>query len=205
MIEWAAKLLELVKLPTKLMAVLCLVSGILLLLPRTWLQIVHLTQFSSDYGVYIGVAFLVSGTALVVELVVWSSSRLHSAAKGRRLGRMALDELNRLDPKEVAVLREFFLQNQSALSLPVSHPVVASLIDKGILEQVGRLGEHSLVGPLVSLRISPTVRPHVTLSFVGLHDRTLTPDEIAFVRENRPEFVDELERRRQRHYRFPRL
>lgn len=61
--------------------------------------------------------------------------------------------LYNLDDKEIAVLREFFIQGQNTLQLPVGHPVVAGLIEKGILEQVGMIGENSLVGPLFSLSI----------------------------------------------------
>ncbi len=202
MIEWVPKIIDLLKLPTKLIAVLCVVSGALVLLSDEWLKKLHLDTIEAEYGVFIGVTFLVTSALLLLEFILWVWSKVKIIWLKKKLSQKAIEELQSLDSKEISVLREFYIQGQSTLQLPMSHPLVASLIDKGILKQVGSLGEHSLIGPLISLTISSEVKPHITYELLNLPNRKPTEQEIQWVQNNRPEFMGELDRRSHLHYRF---
>jgi hypothetical protein len=202
MTEWIPKILEFLKLPTKLIASLCLVSGLLVLLPVEYLKKLHLENIETQYGTIIGITFLISSALLILELIIWVGNKIRIAWLRSKLSKTALKALNQLDSKEISVLREFYIQEQSTLLLPMNHPVVAGLIEKGILEQVGSLGENSLVGVLISLTIAPDVKPHITYDLLNLPNREPTEQEIQWVRSNRPEFMAELDRRNYLHYQF---
>lgn len=196
------KILELLKLPTKIIAVLCLVSGLLVLLPVEYLNELHLENIESQYGAIIGIAFLVTSVLLALELIIWLGNKVQITYLKNKISKNALQSLEQLDFKELSVLREFYIQDQSTLLLPMNHPVVASLIKKGIIEQVGGFGERSMIGLLVSLTISSNIKPHVTNELLNLPNHEPTEQEIQWIRKNRPEFMGELDRRNYLHYRF---
>jgi hypothetical protein len=202
MTEWITKILELAKVPTKLVVSICIASGILLFLPKNWQEKIYLHIFTENYGVYLGATFILTLSILFSEAIIWFFKKIRIQRAESKAQTEVILALTDLDQKELAILREFFIQGQNTLQLPVSHPVVAGLIQKGILEQVGSLGEQSLIGPLFSLSISEFVKPVVTLETVGLHDREPSQKEIDWVRKNRPEFVRELERRKSLYYDF---
>ncbi len=195
MTDLIPKILELLKLSTKHIAVLCVVSGLLIMFPSEWLIKLHIEGIKSEYGVFIGVAFLVSATLLLLEGILWIWNKIKISWLRKKLSQTALEELQKLGSQEIAVLREFYIHNQSTLQLPVSHPLIASLIEKGILEQVGSLGEYSIIGPLLSLTISSVAKPYITHKLLNLPKGKATEQEKLWIQSHRPSFMGELDRR----------
>ena len=58
--EWFSKLIDWLKLPTKIIAFIALMSGVLLFLPQKVIQKLHLELFISSYGNYFGIVFLIA-------------------------------------------------------------------------------------------------------------------------------------------------
>ncbi|MBD3375743.1 hypothetical protein GF406_11960, partial [candidate division KSB1 bacterium] len=113
MTDWMPKILDLLKLPTKLITVLCIVSGLLVLLNEELLQKLHLEKIESEYGVFIGVTFLISSALLILEIALWVWNKIRIFWLKNKLSQTALEELRNLDAKEISVLREFYIQRQS--------------------------------------------------------------------------------------------
>lgn len=202
MTEWIAKLVEFAKLPTKWIAAAALGTGLLLVAPAAILQRLRLLDIVSTHGTYIGVAFLISSSILAIELVAWLWSIVRAKRKDARERSRAARALQSIDHKERAVLREFFLHGQNTLDLPATHPVVAGLLEKGLLEQVGTYGEHSLVGLLLPLTIPPESRELLTYDFLQLPEGQPSAEDKERIFAERPEFVRELQRRNARRYRW---
>jgi len=200
--DWAAKLIEFLRLPTKLVAVICLVSALLTFLSPDDLSKLHLDSLQKEYAPILGIVFLVSAILLVLEAVIWVYSILMLLWNRYRLSNRAVGLMDELDTKEIAVLREFFIQGQFTLQLPMDHPVVAGLLRKGILFFVGEIGSGSLAGILVPMSISEPVKKRITYEYLGLPEGEPTESEIEWVRRNRPEFMGELDRRQRLHYGF---
>ena len=93
-----------------------------------------------------------------------------------------------LDQNEIAVLREFLLQDRNTLQMPINEPVVAGLLSKGVLEQVSPLGHSSVIGIEMSVRISSKVREIVTPQFVGWPEGSPTKEQLEGDMERRPDF-----------------
>ena len=55
--EWFSKVIEWLKLPTKIIAFIALMAGILLLIPQAAIKKLHLEDFISSYGKYFGIVF----------------------------------------------------------------------------------------------------------------------------------------------------
>jgi len=127
------EMIEAAKLPMKFMFCIFFVSFALLFLPNDIMVTLHLKEFTAKYGIYVGIVMLGSGALLVSEITLSAWSRFKARQAIRKLNNSALDRLNRLDQSEKSVLREFYLQGQNTLQLPMDHPVVAGLISSGIL------------------------------------------------------------------------
>jgi hypothetical protein len=199
MAEWIAKIAELVKLPTKTIAAVAVVTGALLAAPPALLDRLHLSDLVSKLGPYLGAAFIGASALLTVELVWWAAGFIKEKRQESRARGRALKSLQSLDYAERAVLREFLIQGQNTLHMFVTAPVVAGLMEKGILEQVGPYGQQSYDGIAVPLTVAHELREKVlTPDFLGLPAGEPTEEERLRIIGERPSFVRALERRRAR-------
>ncbi|WP_305814118.1 super-infection exclusion protein B [Photobacterium leiognathi] len=108
------------------------------------------------------------------------------------LKRLLLDRLEKLDPREKSVLREYYLQGQNTIKLPMDHPVVAGLINVGVLQLIGQHGRMSTAGMLFSMKISDFVRENLTNDLLDLPSGEPSHEEIDFLKNNRPPFMNSI-------------
>lgn len=99
-----------------------------------------------------------------------------------------------LDHAEKSVLREFYIQGQNTIKLPMDHPVVAGLLSSGVLSIVSQHGKHSLAGMLVSMKIPDRLREIITLEMLDLPVGEPSEQDIEFLKENRPPFTRSIQR-----------
>lgn len=187
------KLADLIKLPVKYAWALAIASGLVLFLPEAALKTLNVYQLKQNYGVYIGLGFLL----FFVLAIVHTASAAYSHFKRRRrfhaFNKERYESLQRLDQREKSVLREFFVQNQNTLRLPVDDPTVAGLMSRGILVRVGKHGEGSLAGILFPLKIADDVADQLLWNMIDL-SREPSDTEIDWVLNNRPDFIPEIQR-----------
>ncbi len=188
MVDWISKILDLAKLPAKFLAAVCLASGFVVLSPESWLGRIALAQLRVDYRTHFGIAFTFSAACLVVLLFTWTVHKAQEAKYGSERRKAARTEMRFLDQNEIAVLREFLLQDRNTLQMPINDPVVAGMLCKGVLEQVSALGHSSVIGIEMSVRISSIVRDIVTPQFVGWSEGSPTKEQLEGDMERRPDF-----------------
>ena len=192
--DWISKLMEAAKVPTKIILCVFIVASALIILPDSTLTGLRIKEFMDKHGIYVGITALSSGALLVINLIiyVWKTSK-NKLAKNRLIQK-ATERLQKLDHAEKAVLREFFLQGQNTIKLPIDHAVVAGLLESGILIIVGRHGRMSLAGMLMSMKISDHIDMLVTPELLDLPRNAPTQTEIDFIKSNRPSFMTSIER-----------
>ena len=162
---------DLGKIPTKVVLFFGLSSGALLLLPETWLRKLRLEKLAAEFGQWIGIVFLLSAVLLLLNLSAWVYRTWKTTRKQKYLKAKVIAALKELDDAEKAVLREFFIQGQNTVRMPMDEPVVAGLISKGILRPVGSVGERALAGIVFPFVPSEMARPNVTLTLVDLPEQ----------------------------------
>jgi hypothetical protein len=189
MVEWIAKIAELVKLPTKTIAAVALVTGALLAAPHVQLDWLHLSDFVSKFGPYIGAAFVGASALLTVEFFSWAAGVIKEKRNKSRASERTLKSLQLLDHAERAVLREFLIRGQNTLNMFVTEPVVAGLMEKGILEEVGVYMQQSYDGVARPLAVAHQLREKLTPEFLGLPAGAPTEEERLQIIEQRPSFV----------------
>lgn len=192
--EWFAKAIEFLKLPLKYIWGVAIAAGLLLFLPASALERLRVAQFTKDYGSYIGVVFVVSLVLAGVHTVVAVSHFFSRKRRVHKFKTLRTEALHNLDPQEKAVLREFFVQEQNTIRLPIDHPTVAGMRTKGILLRVGQHGEGSLAGILFPLKMADDIRGQLTASMIDLPEGEPSKEQIDWVVANRPDFIPEIER-----------
>lgn len=192
--EWISKVIEAAKLPTKFIVVIFLVSSALLFLSEDTLSSLKLDDFAKKFGLYIGITSLASGALLTIEFVSYIWNRIANEVSSRKFKKSSLERLDKLDSSEKSVLREFYLQGQNTLKLPMDHPVVAGLINVGVLRLIGQHGRMSTAGMLFSMKISDFVRENLTYELLDLPSGELSHEEIEFLKKNRPSFMNSIHR-----------
>ncbi len=179
MIDWFAKIAEFVKLPTKWIATLAVGAGFLVVAPATVVQRLHLSDLLSKHGDSIGLTALVCGSMLTVRFFAWAYSAVKARREEARARLLAIELLTLTDRKEREVLSLFYFKGQNTLSLIATNPVVAGLLEKGILERVGPYGEQSRSGLSFPLTIPPALRKLLTAEFLQLSEGHPRPEDMA--------------------------
>jgi hypothetical protein len=191
--EWLSKILDVIKLPIRYVVCIASVTAILLFFPEPWLIKLHLKEFATRFGLFIGIVFVGSSTLVAVHAACAGIDWIKRVRRHHRIKEKIDSTLSNLDPKEQAVLREFFLHGQKTLRLPIDHPVVAGLLDNGVLALVGKFGERSRAGQLFSVQLNAYVDTHLTADMIELPEGEPTEDQIRRLMESRPDFMPALE------------
>ena len=177
-----------IKLPPKIMAGLTLPSAMLVFAPTTWIDQFGLAAFINVARPYVALVFIVSASILLVEFCIWAYAEINRQLSTRRAIKKLADRVRDLDPAELVLLREFFIQGQSTVKLPMDQPVVAGLIQKGIVRQVGQLGERTIGGMTFSFRLNEEARKLITIDALGIPRNPSEEDKRRIVSE-RPHYM----------------
>lgn len=181
------KLLDTANLSTKVFAWIAVFSLAFLLLPGVvmeWLGLDNLPRLRSLIGGMLLVS--VSGLAVNGAIFFWSKQNTRKAKKEEQ--DRTLKAIANLDQAEKAVLREFFVQSQQIIELPLTHPTVSGLVHKGVLTVTTALGSRSLVGSLFPCYISELADRNLTPEMIDL-PLNPTPEDVARIQATRPNFL----------------
>ena len=199
--EWTSKILEILKLPTKFIIAIFIISFFLLFSPDTLLSKLHLKEFTNKYSFYLGISLLSSFVLIFIEvsIYIWNffinlwnffKRKKHKSEQKEKI----LNRLNSLDPFEQSVLREFFMQGKRTIKLPIDNPTITGLLTDNILTTVGILGKQSLVGVLFNCQLSNHINSDKLYSILKLPTEESTQEEINFLQKNRPPFVRSIQK-----------
>ena len=194
-LEWIGKLTDLVNLKTRHFALASSVSGSLLLLPKSFLAQLNLDVIPAPYGAILGLVFLVATGFVVVNSVAWVFDTVNYRRNVAKREAKMIETLERLDPAEQAVLREFHFGGQKSVDLPFDNPVVAGLITQGIIVHISSVGRHSMRGMMSSFRISKFAQQFITLGMLGISEFHLMDGDdlsdagVEWLNDNRPHFT----------------
>jgi hypothetical protein len=138
--KFLEKLFDIKKIPTKLLFVIWLSSGLILFVPERFLTILNLSDFLKDYGKYIGIAFLISSAFLVVTLINYIGRLITRKRLTKKIKNSILKDIKYLDIHEKALLREFYINCKQTLQMPLDNETVVGLVNKHIIYQASNTG-----------------------------------------------------------------
>ena len=135
--EWLSKALELLKLPIRYVWAIVIASGLLLFLPDRILQRVRAEKFVKDFGVYIGLAFVIFAVVLVVHLISAAYTTIRAWMQRNKRLSEALLEMLKLDPSEKSVLRDD-TSTGSVIDAQLSQSTGSSILDQATISAFRR-------------------------------------------------------------------
>jgi hypothetical protein len=192
--NFITKLLDFNKIPTKLFVLLSIVSGSLLFLPSKILENLKLSKFETDYGKYFGIAFLISTGILIMNFLIWAIKKILLFFLRLKYDKKLQTELTDLDGGEQAVLREFYLNNQSSIKLPYDDPIVKNLLGKRILIRLSDMGEYTIGGMLIAMKINDKIKNKINENTLGIPAMRNNDEKRNFIYNSRPSWAIEMER-----------
>lgn len=192
-VDPASRIIQLVKLPLKQIGIVAIASGVLLFSPHRLLVRMKADAFVNNYGTWISIVFVLSATSVVVNAIHWAWQARARSAKRAADELRRLDYLQRLSDQEKSVLREFYIQGQNTLRLPINHPTVTGLLRNGILVQLDSLCEGSLAGFLAPVAISNELPEPLVVAHIDLPREPVSEADRVYVLSNRPDFMPEIE------------
>ncbi|GHA92578.1 superinfection exclusion B family protein [Shewanella indica] len=167
-----------------------LITTLLLFMPKSLLALLHLESWVDTNAHYIGLTLLLALAyigALAVNLLLDEAiSRLSE----RRINEMIEAKVRLLDPAERALLREFFLQGASVLTLPQNEAPVQALLKAHILESLGNERHYAIQGPTAEYKIAMAARKHLNRRVLRLPPGEPSQEELQYLIKARPQFIN---------------
>ncbi|MGR5324100.1 super-infection exclusion protein B [Vibrio sp. DNB22_17_1] len=186
--------LKLKNLPTKHLFLLSIICGLILFLPESILESLSLNNLGQPYEMVLGITFLLSFGLVLVDISSLTVNNFKKYRFEKRKKKRVENYISSLNASEMSVVREFYIRDEAAIKLPINDSVVARLIEKGILTQVGTLGNESHYGLMFSLRLSDLAESLISLHHIGIDFKVcdltqIGDDNIKWLLENRPYYV----------------
>lgn len=164
------------------------ISSACVLLPRQWIDWLQFGSHLKQYWPIIGIVFLCATGLVLVDLGCGLLSSVRSGIVSIRTERRRRDRINSLCGEEQAVIREFFIQQKNAISLPIDDPTVAGLLHDRVLDVVARNGQLTRAGMMFPCAISPGYKRLITRQHLGLPSGKASEEDVFWLMSNRPKF-----------------
>ena len=189
--KYLKAIFDLTKLPTKFFFLLSAVSGFMLFVDQKFLnEKLFLDNLKENYGWILGIVFVLSTGLVIVNFVIWIFKSIQRKILIKKWKKKFTERVKTLDRFEKSILREFILNGQKSVEMPIDNPSVSGLLDKNILVMNRQFGNSSIMtGMKTSLSINESVMEILELKDIDLSDPP-TENEIEFAKNNRPEWTN---------------
>ncbi|MCL2917893.1 superinfection exclusion B family protein [Shewanella litorisediminis] len=157
--------------------------------PQSWLAALHLDQWATQESALIGLGLIIACAFFASLLANFLLDEAISYLGTKRKKEVIEHKVKLLDPAERALLREFFLQGKTILTLPVEELAVRSLVDTNILECLGNVKHYAIQGSTADYKISMLAREHLNRNVLRLPNGELSQEDMQNLIKARPGFV----------------
>ncbi|WP_163934229.1 superinfection exclusion B family protein [Paraferrimonas sp. SM1919] len=167
---------------------LLLCSSLLIFLPQPVLQLIGVANWLGQYDIYIGLVFIGCSGLKLINVFNYGLDHAIRSLKQQRQKQDIDEKIEFLDQAERSLLREFFIQSSSILTMPTTEISVINLKQAGVLEQLGKERHYAISEPTAEFRISLYARKKLNRQLLMLPKGQ--PDEVEMKRllKTRPEF-----------------
>ncbi|MBE0393879.1 super-infection exclusion protein B [Flavobacterium sp. PL002] len=189
--KYLKAIFDLNKLPTKFFFLLSAVSGFVLFIDEGFLnKKLFIDNLKDKYGWVLGIIFIISTGLVLVNFVIWIFKTIQRKILMTKWKKKFAERVKNFDRIEKSILREFILNGQKSIEMPIDNPSVSGLLDKNILVMNRQFGNTSIMtGFKTSLSINETVLEILELKDIDLSEQP-TELEIRFAKDNRPEWTN---------------
>jgi len=171
---------------------LAIVSGALLFIPKTLLSALNLDEAVTANAHFIGLGLIIGVAYLMTQVLNYFLDEAIGYLKSKRTTEIIEEKVKLLDPTERALLREFFLQGETVLTLPQNEPAVNSLLSTNIIEHLGNQKHYAIQGPTADYKISMRARIYLNRQVLRLPAGEPSQAEMQNLIKARPTFAHNL-------------
>ncbi|MCL1139945.1 superinfection exclusion B family protein [Shewanella pneumatophori] len=168
---------------------LALSCAALLFAPKALLTSLSLNEFSQQYAHFIGLGLIIGAAYLLTQILSYFLDEAISYLSDKRSVEIIEEKVKLLDPTERALLREFFLQGETILTLPEQELAVKSLLKAGILECIGNQKHYAIQASTADFKISMRARVHLNRQVLRFPVGEPSAEEMKNLIKARPHFV----------------
>ncbi|WOT05585.1 superinfection exclusion B family protein [Shewanella youngdeokensis] len=161
----------------------------LLFTPTSLLATISLAELSVSHANHIGLGLIIGAAYLLTQILNYFLDEAISYLNDKRSIEMIEEKVKLLDPTERALLREFFLQGETILTLPEDEPAVKSLSKAGILESLGNQKHYAIQGSTADFKISMRAREHLNRQVLRFPVGEPSAEEMKNLIKARPQFI----------------
>lgn len=157
--------------------------------PLSVISALKLEGVVNDNAHIIGLVLLLGVAYLLMKVANYFIDEAITHLKGKRTVEVIEKKVLLLDPTERALLREFFLQGETILTLPENEAAVKSLLESNILEYLGNQKHYAIQGPTADYKISMAARSHLNRQVLRLPQGEPNQEQIQLLMKARPHFI----------------
>ncbi|MXR67720.1 superinfection exclusion B family protein [Shewanella insulae] len=168
---------------------LTLISAALLFAPRALMQTLRLDELINQYAHFIGLGLIIGAAYLLTQVANYFLDEAIKHLKGKRTKETIEKKVRLLDPTERALLREFFLQGETVLTLPENEAAVRSLLEANILQYLGNKQQYAIHGPTADFKIAMEARSYLNRQVLRLPQGEPNPEQLQLLIKARPHFI----------------
>lgn len=174
---------------SRVMLWLAVSCGSLLFIPSNVLSALRLETFVSSNAHFIGLGLIIGVAYQLSRVINYALDLAIEQLTKKRMEENIAGKVNLLDPAERALLREFFLQGATRLTLPKDEVAVSALVNCQILECLGNERHYAIQGPTAEYKISMKAREYLNRQVLRLPSGEPSKEELQQLIRNRPQFV----------------
>ncbi|MFC7061045.1 superinfection exclusion B family protein [Halobacillus seohaensis] len=159
---------DLLTLPVSIMAAIAIGTGLLIFLPDSLLKTMYLIDLQNSYGQYIGIAFILSLSILVVNIVVGLLKTIKQSRNMREFYDKAEERLLSLNDYQKSIVFLLYNEDNHTLNLPHNDGAVSFLSHRSIIGMVseGQFIVNDLNNPEIPYMLQPWVIDEISKSQV---------------------------------------
>lgn len=180
------------KMMFRVMLWLMVSCAVLLSIPSNALAILALDKFVPEHAHFIGLGLIIAVAYFLSQLLNLGLDESIRHLSDKRITETIEAKVNLLDRAERALLREFFLQGATILTLPQNEPAVKSLLNACILEHLGNERHYAIQGPTADYKIAMKARMYLNRDVLRLPAGEPSQEEMQHLIKARPQFLNGL-------------
>lgn len=169
---------------------LSLACTALLFSPLNFLAAINLAEFSEQHANLIGLGLIIGAAYLLTQILNYFLDEAIGYLSDKRSVEVIEEKVKLLDPTERALLREFFLQGETILTLPEAEQAVKSLSKAGILEHLGNQKHYAIQGSTADFKISMRAREYLNRQVLRFPVGEPSAEEMKNLIKARPQFIN---------------
>jgi hypothetical protein len=166
-----------------------LVNSALLFAPASLLGALKLDDVVNQYAHFIGLGLIIGAAYLLMKVANYFIDEAIHYLSSKRTVETIEKKVLLLDPTERALLREFFLQGETVLTLPENEAAVKSLLDTNILQCLGNKKHYAIQGPTADYKISMAARSYLNRQVLRLPIGEPNQEQMQLLIKARPHFI----------------